>query len=262
MSWFRRAALPAALLLVLAAAPAGAHEGNPNYRSVVREIVPPTDGLTAQVLDHDDSLLVVNRGDLDVVILGYDGRPYARLLGDGTVQVNSRSALAREEDDEEEGEAGASLEAVPAGAFAGPGLYASVGLLAHGGEEHAPGEHHDDHAPAEDAGGTSQTDGPQWVTLDRAGRLQWHDARINYREGGLPPQVTDRTEETKVDDWRVPIVVGGERGAILGTLTWVGEPGAGSSFPTAAVASLVVLALLAVGAVVLVRRRRADGGAV
>ena len=59
----------------------------------------------------------------------------------------------------------------------------------------------------------------------------------------------------------MPLLVAGAPGAIDGTLTWVGEPGAGSSFPTAAVVSLVVLVLLAVGAVVLVRRRRAPDGA-
>lgn len=243
---FRRTAAPAALLaLALAAAPAAAHLGDPDYRSLVREIVPPADGLTAQVLDHDDALLVVNRSDLDVTIYDGAGRPYARLLGDGTVQVNTRSELAREDDDEaEEDEAGASVGSAPPAVGDGA-------LLAHAGEEHAPGAHE-----GEGAGATGRAGGPQWVTLDRAGRFQWHDPRINNREPGLPPQVSDRTERTKVKDWRVPIAVGGERGAILGTLWWVGEPGAGSSFPTAAVASIAALVLLGGGAVVLVRRRR------
>src|SRR6185436_3550600 len=98
--------------------------------------------------------------------------------------------------------------------------------------------------------------GADWVTLDRTGRYAWHDDRINYRAQPVPPQVTDESEETKVKDWRVPLLVAGQPGAIAGTLTWVGEPGAGSSFPTAAVVSLVVLVLLAVGAVLLVRRNR------
>jgi hypothetical protein len=209
MSRFTRMVLPAALLLVLVTAPAVAHEGNPNYRSVVNAIAPPTPGLTAQVLDHDDALLVVNKSSRDVTILDHQGKPYARLLADGTVQVNARSSLAR-------------------------------------GESAPPAD--------------GRAVGGGWVMVDKTGRYQWHDDRIKYRAKPVPPQVTDQSKQTKVKDWRVPLVVGGTPGAILGTLTWVGKPGAGSSFPTAAVFSLAVLVLLAVGAVVLVRRRRtADG---
>lgn len=245
MSRIIQATLPAALLLALAVTPASAHEGNPNYRSVVRTIEPPTEGLSARVLDHDDALQVVNDSGRTVVVLDPDGEPYARLLADGTVQVNPESSLAHEGSGEDEAE--------DATAGIKPGLYASVTLLAHNGVDHEAGEKHGDSDHS--AGG--HADRVAWRTLDRAGRFQWHDERINYRQPGLPPQVSDESEETKVKDWRVPVVVGGQPGAILGTLTWVGEPGAGSSFPTAAVVSLVVLALLAAGAVVLVRRRRA-----
>lgn len=240
MSLFRRAVLLAALLAAALAVPAAAHLGNPDYRSVVREIVPPAEGLSAQVIDHDDALLVINHSSDDVVIYDAQARPYARLLADGTVQVNASSAAAQEEGDDAE-EAPTEMGAVGDGA-----------LLAHAGHEH-------DDAPARPrrAGGRARAAGPRWVTLDRTGRFQWHEDRIKYRASPVPPQVTDRTQRAKVMDWRVPIAVGGEDGAILGTLWWVGEPGAGSSFPTAAVVSLVVLVLLAVGAVVLVRRRRA-----
>jgi hypothetical protein len=129
-------------------------------------------------------------------------------------------------------------------------LYASTTLLAHGDEEHEAGDHET---------GEAGEAGVDWVTIDRTGRYEWHDPRIKYRAQPVPPQVTDQSKETKVKDWRVPLLVAGQPGAITGTLTWVREPGAGSSFPTAAVVSLVVLALLAVGAVVLVRRRRAAG---
>jgi hypothetical protein len=204
MSRIRKAVLSAALLSALAAVPAAAHEGDPRYRSIVNEIVPATDGLTATVLDHDDALQLVNRGGEDVVVLDQDGEPYARLLADGTVQVNARSSMARGEN------------APPSGAA---------------------------HRTA-------------WVAIDRTGRFAWHDPRINDRTHRIPPQVTDTSKETKVKDWRVPLLVAGQAGGIAGTLTWVGEAGGGSSFPTAAVVSLVVLALLAVAAVVLVRRRR------
>jgi len=234
----------AALLMALAAVPAAAHEGDPRYRSLVERIVPPTAGLTARVLDHDDALLLVNESGKAVVVLDADGEPYARLLADGTVQLNRESALVRENRGDDE-------------AAAAPRLYAStdVGpLLAHGDEEHEPGEEQPD--PSRRTGSAEQH-APQWSTLDRTGRLQWHDPRISYRERPVPPQVTDQSQETKVKDWRVPLLVAGQAADIAGTLTWVGEPGGGSSFPTAAVVSLVVLALLAVAVVVLVRRRRA-----
>jgi hypothetical protein len=244
MSRIRKAILPTALLAALAtlpAAPAVAHEGDARYRSVVTEIVPPTEGLSARVLDHDDALLLVNGSGKTVVVLDEDGEPYARLLADGTVQLNNESAFVRENRGDDE-------------VASAPRLYASVDverLLAHGGEEHAPGEEHGDE-PGEHA----HEHAPAWSTLDRAGRFQWHDPRITYRGNGLPPQVRDEAQETKVKDWRVPLLVAGQAADVAGTLTWVGEADAGSSFPTAAVVSLAVLALLAAAVVVLVRRRR------
>jgi len=222
MSRIRKAALSAALASALAAVPAAAHEGDPHYRSTVNRIVPTTDGLSGTILDHDDELQLVNKSAKDVVVLDEDGEPYARLLADGTVQVNARSSMARGEN------------APP------PGAEASATLLAHAGHEHG-----------------AATPATAWVTVDRVGRYAWHDPRINYRVRAVPPQVTDTSKETKVKDWRVPVLVAGQAGDVLGTLTWLGEPGGGSSFPTAAVVSLVVLGLLAVAAVMLVRRRRA-----
>jgi hypothetical protein len=243
MSCIRKAVVSAALLSALAAIPAAAHEGDPHYRSVVNGIVPATDGLSGTVLDHDDALQLVNNSDKDVVVLDEDGEPYARLLADGSVQVNARSSMARGENAPPSGGASDAHDSADAH------LYASTTLLAHAGHEHEA-------APGDDAGDASAAPRTAWVTLDRTGRYAWHDPRINYRVQPVPPQVTDAAEETKVKDWRVPLLVAGQAGDVLGTLTWVGEPGAGSSFPTAAVVSLVVLALLAGAAVVLVRRRR------
>jgi len=246
MPRIRKAVLPAALSVLSAlsaSVPAAAHEGDPHYRSVVNEIVPATDGLSGTVLDHDDALQLMNKSTKDVVVLDEDGEPYARLLADGTVQVNARSSMARGEN------APPSGAAHDDHASADARLYASVTLLAHAEHEHGA-------EAGDDAGGTSAAPRTDWVTLDRTGRYAWHDPRINYRAQPVPPQVTDTSQETKVKDWRVPLLVAGQAGAVLGTLTWVGEPGGGSSFPTAAVVSLIVLALLAAGAVVLVRRRR------
>ena len=82
----------AAAALLLAGAPlAAAHQGNPNMRSAVTAITPETDGITVTVLNGDDRLELRNTSGEDVVIAGYEDEPYARVLGDGTVQVNTNS---------------------------------------------------------------------------------------------------------------------------------------------------------------------------
>src|SRR3954468_21219321 len=79
------------LLALLAAAPAFAHQGNPNYRSVIHGVTPAEPGLKLQVLNFDDRLQLDNRTGKTVVVRGYQNEPYLRLLGDGTVQVNRNS---------------------------------------------------------------------------------------------------------------------------------------------------------------------------
>jgi len=82
----------AAAALLLAGAPvAGAHQGNPNMRSEVTAITPKTDGVTVTVLSNDDRLELHNTSGKDIVIAGYEDEPYARVLGDGTVEVNTNS---------------------------------------------------------------------------------------------------------------------------------------------------------------------------
>jgi hypothetical protein len=81
----------AVLVALLAAAPALGHEGNPNFLSVIDRITPRSEGVTVEVLNRDDRMLLRNTSGKDVVILGYDEEPYARVLADGTVEVNTDS---------------------------------------------------------------------------------------------------------------------------------------------------------------------------
>src|SRR4051812_40753324 len=81
-----------AAVTAIAAVPAEAHKGSPNYRSTVRSVVPPVPGLKVRVLNYDDRLELLYRTGQGVEIRGYAGEPYARLLSDGTVEVNKRSS--------------------------------------------------------------------------------------------------------------------------------------------------------------------------
>ncbi len=71
------------------AAPAMAHQGDPRFDSVLTGTGIP--GLKVQVLNYGDRLLLQNRTGQVVTLEGYENEPYARLLPDGTVQVNQRS---------------------------------------------------------------------------------------------------------------------------------------------------------------------------
>ncbi len=88
----RSIAFAAALAaLAIAAAPALAHEGNPNYESLVTGVTPQLAGVTVDVLNGDDRLEIVNRGTRTVVLEGYNREPYVRLAPGGEVAVNLRS---------------------------------------------------------------------------------------------------------------------------------------------------------------------------
>jgi hypothetical protein len=98
---------------------------------------------------------------------------------------------------------------------------------------------------------------PEWRTIDRTRRFEWHDHRIHWMAKGTPPQVKDKGKRTKVFDWAVPVKVGSQTGAIRGTLFWQPQPGGA---PTGAIAGFVVLLVLSGAVVVVVRRRRGTGG--
>jgi hypothetical protein len=93
------AVLLATVAALAGATPALAHEGNPSYLSEISRITPATDGVTVDVLNRDDRMLLHNTSGEDVVILGYDDEPYARVLADGTVEVNTDSEAYYVNDD-------------------------------------------------------------------------------------------------------------------------------------------------------------------
>ncbi len=98
------AGLPAAGRASAAAAPALAAEtssqqqsplgdqgSSPDYRSLITSLSPRVSGLSVQVLQFSDRLQLRNRSGRTVIVYGYQGEQYARVLADGTVEVNTRS---------------------------------------------------------------------------------------------------------------------------------------------------------------------------
>lgn len=201
-------------LVLLNAPPAWSHAGgNPDYRSVIDRVTPNVPGVSFEVLSYDAYMQLVDQQGHEVVIYGYEGEPYARILKNGTVQVNERSPAKYLNDTRYPVES-----SVPSSANA--------------------------KAP------------PKWETTDDSGTFLWHDHRMHYGAESVPPQVKDTSKKTKVFDYEVPISIDGRKGAIHGTLYWVGE-GHTSKLPFIVVGALVVI--LGGGAVVYARRRR-DGG--
>lgn len=80
-------------MAVLPAAGASAHAGDPNFRSIVNSITPKAlaKGLEGEVVNFDDHVVLENGSGKDVVVLGYENGPYARIDGDGLVAVNLNS---------------------------------------------------------------------------------------------------------------------------------------------------------------------------
>jgi hypothetical protein len=207
-----RALALAAVALAFSAPAAPAHGGNPDYRSVIDRVTPKVPDVSFQVLSYDSYFQLLDQHGHEVVVYGYEQEPYARILRDGTVQVNERSPATYLND--------TRFATTPVPPIA------------------------DAKAP------------PRWKTVDDSGTFLWHDHRMHYMSTATPPQVTDKSRKTKNFDYTIPIRVDGRKGAIDGTLYWVGSPTT-SKLPFI-VAGIVVL--LGGGALVLVARRRRGGG--
>ncbi len=208
----RWAALAAITTLLALSAPGFAlgHEGNPDFRSEIDAVRPDVPGVGFEIKDYDADIELVVREGHAVTVYGYEAEPYARVLGDGTVQENQRS----------------------------PATYLNGDRYA---ETPVPKR-----ADAEAA--------PLWKTVDESGTLRWHDHRAHYMAKGTPPQVKDESVRTKVFDYEIPLRIDGRKGAVEGTLYWVGpEDASKAPFLIAGVAILVLG-----GAVVAIARRRRD----
>ena len=62
-----------------------------HYRSNITAVQPKVPGVSLQVLEFADRLLLTNHSGQTVTVYGYQGEPYARVLANGTVELNTRS---------------------------------------------------------------------------------------------------------------------------------------------------------------------------
>jgi hypothetical protein len=62
-----------------------------DYRSDITSVMPSVPGLSFQVLEFADRILMRNHSGKTVTIYGYEGEPYARVLANGTAEQNVRS---------------------------------------------------------------------------------------------------------------------------------------------------------------------------
>jgi hypothetical protein len=101
---------------------------------------------------------------------------------------------------------------------------------------------------------------PEWETVARNGRYDWHDHRIHWMSKTPPERVSeDESARVKVFDWKLPVTAASQGATISGSLTWLGEEGGG--FPLVAALSLGLAVLAGGTLVLLVRRRRRSAGA-
>ncbi len=79
--------------------PSAQESGNPindqgssyHYRTYITSITPKVPGLSVEVLEFADRLLLRNHTGKTVTVYGYSGEPYVRLLPDGAAEQNARS---------------------------------------------------------------------------------------------------------------------------------------------------------------------------
>jgi hypothetical protein len=145
-----RAVVAGLVALVLGAGPAAADPPAPgDYSSRITAVDPPLEGVAIEVVGGDAFLEMVVDPGIEVVVLGYEGEPFARVRSDGTVEQNRRSPATYLNDDR----------------------YGRVDI------------------PTELAGVDVTALEPIWDQVGDSGRYAWHDHRIHWMAPDAPPTV-------------------------------------------------------------------------
>jgi hypothetical protein len=208
MSARRRAALVAALALVLVAVPAGPAAAHvigtgteaSNYRTRIRGIDQGTPGISVRTV-AGEQLELTNRSAKEVVVLGYRMEPYLR-IGPAGVFENRRS----------------------------PSTYTNRFRT----------------APAEIPPEFDPKAVPEWRRIGDGPSVAWHNHRSHWT-GPDPSAVkaSPGTPHVVVPDWRIPLEQDDLAMVIRGSITWVPGP---SPWPWAlAAVGLFAAALAAAG---------------
>lgn len=173
--------LTAVLCALAGAAPAAAHQADPNYDSRLNGVTPAVPGLQVAILARGDQLAIANGTGRTVEIPGYRKEPYLRLLLDGTVQENLRSQATFANRDPK------GTTPIPASA---------------------------------DASGPDSTPRWRTIDRSSRVEFHDHRIHWMGETGKPAPQVRDAAKRQKVVDWTVPIVVDGKPVDVDGTLYW------------------------------------------
>lgn len=201
------AAATAAVLFLLGATPASAHDigsAEPsNWRSRITGVTGAVPGVDLKVVEAGGRLELVNTSGADVVVLGYapHHEPYLR-IGPAGVFENTNS----------------------------PATYVNRERLTN---------------PADAPPEADATAEPEWRKVDSGRSARWHDHRAHFMGTQPPPGIRRNPDvERKLLDWEVPLRYGDDEIVYRGDLTWVPGP---SRLPRLALTLLAGAGLLAVG---------------
>jgi hypothetical protein len=175
----------AAVLLVVAATPAGAHGVGgiraSNYETRVLSVRPTVAGVSIRSVDLGSRLELHNHSGRTVIVEGYDGEPYLRVGATGVFE-NTRS----------------------------PATYLNRDRFGEG-------------TPVPDSADPDAP--PRWRMLSSGHNVRWHDHRAHWMGRTEPPAVRRAPDETHlIERFDIPAAIGDEVFTIRGDVRWVPGP--------------------------------------
>jgi hypothetical protein len=225
--------LPLIALVFVAVAPAASAATvsqtpditNTHYTSIKTRVDPAVANVTWKIIDLNDEIEVINRSHETVTIYGYSQAQGVSYAGGPYARILPGGTVQINENSQ--------------AYYLNQSFFADYAALPKGTP--ADGE------PAD------------WVTVAKTGEFLWHDHRIHWTGLQRPSAVTNVDRRTFIENWVVPIQVGGTFGAIHGQLYWNAEKPFG--FPIGAIIAFVAIVIAGAAFVLIVRRRRAQAPA-
>jgi hypothetical protein len=177
--------LAGALLAVLPAAPAWAHDQVPaasDYRTELVAVTPQPRGVQVRVVENGSRIEVANRTGRDVTVLGYAGEPYLRITPEA-VYANTRSPATAINDSK------SKIKTLPT----------------------------DARVEAKAA--------PSWKRIGDEPIARWHDHRSHWTGSGLPPAAeAEPGSPHRLRNWTVELVADRTPVKVTGTLDYAPPP--------------------------------------